>query len=265
MPEFTRSEPVTLSLHMHRGHAEVRAEETSTMTVTVTAEDGSDATGRVHIELDGDVLIVHAPDRGGPGWRRGPRVDVLVRVPAGSAVAAKSSSADVLLRGCYAAVRVDASSANIGLEEATGDVHLTTSSGNLDVGRVGGSLGAGSGSGKVHIGDVTGDVIARSSSGNVTVGSAATSIRAGSSSGDIEIGALRAGRAHLRTSSGNVTVGVVAGTSVWLDLTTSSGRTSSDLPMTDAPAGGAATLELRATSASGDISVHRAAALPAAA
>ncbi|WP_305789019.1 DUF4097 family beta strand repeat-containing protein [Symbioplanes lichenis] len=253
MPEFSRSEPVTLSLRLHRGHAEVHAEETDTITVTVSGDDD-----RFHVELDGDVLIVHAPERSGVGRWRSPRTGVLVRVPAGSAVAAQVPAADVELRGRYSTVRVDASSATITLDTATGDAHLKTTSGDVEVGQVGGALSAGSGSGQVRIGDVTGDVIAHSSSGAVRIGSAAGSVRAGSSSGDVEIGALRSGRADLKTSSGDVTVGVVAGTSVWLDLTTSSGRTNSDLPMTGAPAGGAAALELRATTASGDISVRRA-------
>jgi hypothetical protein len=89
-------------------------------------------------------------------------------------------------------------------------------------------------------------------------------VRAETASGHIEVGSLRQGQARLRTASGDVEVGVAAGTGVWLDLDTASGKSVTDLTMRgDTPPGdGAATLELRVRTASGDILVRRAMAEP---
>jgi hypothetical protein len=55
-----------------------------------------------------------------------------------------------------------------------------------------------------------------------------------------------------------MSVGVAQGTSVWLDLHSTSGRTRSDLAMSETPpTGSEAGLTLRIVSASGDIDVHR--------
>jgi DUF4097 and DUF4098 domain-containing protein YvlB len=87
-------------------------------------------------------------------------------------------------------------------------------------------------------------------------------LRATTASGDIEVGMVRRGQTDLRTASGDVEVGVAAGTGVWLDVNTSSGKTRNDLTMnpetaTDVAGRAAATLELRVRTASGDITIRR--------
>ena len=67
-----------------------------------------------------------------------------------------------------------------------------------------------------------------------------------------------AGRVTARTGSGDVRVGVVAGTPVWTDIRTASGRLSSDLPSTGEPGPDQPYLEVRATTASGDVTLHQA-------
>ncbi|MEV4642606.1 DUF4097 family beta strand repeat-containing protein [Actinoplanes sp. NPDC049548] len=267
MPEFDHSSPVTVSLRVQRGSAEVVAEQRETVRVDVTAPDGTDATDQFTIALDGDTLIVHAPDAGGWAWRRTAKVHVAVRVPLDSTVAAKSAAADLRLAGRYTTVQAVLSSADVHLEYATGDVQLKSSSGDITVDRVGGSLRMNTASGELRAGDVTGDVSAGTASGDIAIHRVGGSVNAQAASGDVEIGTISQGRADLRSMSGDVTVGVAPGTGVWLDLTTASGSTTSDLAMGDTPPEGraAATLELRVRTASGDINVHRALGHPAAA
>ena len=49
----------------------------------------------------------------------------------------------------------------------------------------------------------------------------------------------------------------VPGTPVWTDVRTASGRLSSDLPSTGEPAPDQPYLEVRATTASGDVTLHQ--------
>jgi DUF4097 and DUF4098 domain-containing protein YvlB len=93
------------------------------------------------------------------------------------------------------------------------------------------------------------------------VRSAAGSLRASTASGGVEIGSLRRGEAVIKTASGDVQVGVAPGSAVWMDLSSASGRSISDLTATgDAPpTDGPVELELRVRTASGNIRVRRAA------
>jgi DUF4097 and DUF4098 domain-containing protein YvlB len=268
MPEFDRSTPVTVSLRTQRGTVDIAAEERDTITVDVrpldnseTSREGADNT---RVALEGDTLVVHAPE--GSAWqlRRSPKLAITIRVPAGSSIQGKSASADIRATGRYAVARLDLASADVKVEEVTGDAHLTAASGDLTVGRVGGGLLLKSASGDLEVGDVTGDVSIETASGDIAIRSVGGSLRAGSASGDVEIGRVSRGQTQIKTASGDVKVGVAAGTGVWLDVNTASGDTKNDLTMEGAaPAEGRAALELRIRTASGDIHISRARDVPA--
>jgi DUF4097 and DUF4098 domain-containing protein YvlB len=265
MYEFDRSDPVTVVLRAHGGSVDVVAEERGTVEVDVQPYDGGDAgleaVRNTRVTLDGDTLLVQANGTENRIWRRWPRLRITIRVPAGSALHGRSASAGVRADGLYSTVQLDVASADVTLAEATGDVRLDAASGGVAVARVGGALHAKVASGALNIGDVMGDVIAETASGRIRVRSCGGSLRAISASGSVEIGMLRQGEAVIRTASGGVKVGVAAGSAVWMDLSSASGRSTSDLtargevPPTDGPV----ELQLRVRTASGDIRVHRAA------
>ena len=258
MYEFDRSTPVTVSLRLQRGTADLVAENRPDIQVGITGADGGDPPDRFTVTLEGDTLAVHAPEATW-NWRRTPKAHVVVRVPLDSALAVKSAAADVRASGRWSSCQANGASADMHVEEVTGDAHLKAASGDLTVNRVGGSLRINSSSGELRVGDVRGDVKADTASGDITIHGVGGSLQADTASGDVEVGVLSRGRSRLSTASGDVSVGVAAGTGVWLDLDTASGSTSSDLTMgAAAPGGQEATLELRVRTASGDIDVHRA-------
>jgi DUF4097 and DUF4098 domain-containing protein YvlB len=256
MYEFDRSTPVTVSLRLQRGTADLVAEDRLNAQVELTAEGVVEG---FTVVLEGDTLVVHAPESTW-NWRRTPKVHVLVRVPLDSALAVKSAAADVRAAGRWSTAQANVASADVHIEEATGDAQLKAASGDLTINRVGGSLRIGSSSGGLRVGDVTHDVKADTASGEIVINRVGGSLHAETASGDLTVGEVRQGKTRLSTASGDVSVGVAAGTGVWLDLNTASGSTSNDLAMGGAgPAGGQqATLELRVRTASGDIDVHRA-------
>ncbi|MEU4244149.1 DUF4097 family beta strand repeat-containing protein [Actinoplanes sp. NPDC026619] len=264
MYEFDHSTPVTLVLRAQGGLVEITAEERASIQVDVQPLDSSeaaqDAAQKTRVELDDGTLLIQAPGSEHWLWRRTPKLRITARVPIGSSLHAKSAAADLRATGVYSAAHITAASADIDVAEVTGDAHLDSASGDIVVGRVGGGLHIKSASGALHIGDVTGDVNAQTASGNIRAGSLESSVRAGSASGDIGVGRLRQGQASVKTASGDVQVGVAAGSGVWMDLSTASGRSTSDLTATGdvPPADNPITLELKIRTASGNIHVHRA-------
>ena len=263
MYEFDRSTPVAVAVRALSGVVEITAEERLTVEVEVTPLDGSaaarDAADETRVTLDGDALLIQVPGADSWSWRRTPKLRITAKVPAGSTLTGKTAAADVRAAGVYGSARFDAASADLDFGEITGDATLECQSGDVTVARVGGDLTAKTASGRLRIGDVIGDVNLTTASGDVQLRSGGGSLWAAAASGDIEIGRLSRGRAQVRTASGDVRVGLAAGTGVWMDLHTASGKTISDLtPHGPAAAEAAETpLELRIRTASGDIHVHR--------
>ncbi len=262
MPEFDRSTPVTVALRCPRGTVDITAEDRTTVVAEVVPLDGSDASraaaAATTITLDGDTLVVHAAEEPGRLWHRSAALALSVRVPTGSSIAADTASADVRAAGRFTTVRITTASGDVAVEDVTGDAVLQAASGDVRVGRAGGALRISSSSGDLEAGDVTGDVSADTASGDIGIRSAGSSVGAKSASGDITIGVVSRGKARVRSASGDVTVGVAAGTGVWLDVNTVSGSTRNDLTMGtgEAPATGAS-LQLRVTTVSGDITIRR--------
>ncbi|RZU48541.1 putative adhesin [Krasilnikovia cinnamomea] len=262
--EFTHDGPLDIRLEMHRGAAEVTAEAGDAVRVNVTPYDDSATARQVaenfRVQLDGDQLSVRPSEETGWPWRRSAKVHVVVQVPVGSALNARTASADLRTRGELSVLRADLASGDAFVERVTGAAQVKAASGDITLDRVGGSLHIGSASGDLRVGDVTGDVIANTASGDLTVRSIGGSLQARTASGDIEVGCLARGQANVHSASGDVTIGVARGTGVWLDLNTASGSTSSDLAIGQADEGGQQVgLELCIRTASGDIHVHRAA------
>jgi hypothetical protein len=267
--EFDCPQPVALSLRIAGGGAEIVAEDRQTATVDVRPFDGSDAAqeaaSATRVEMRDGALVVEAPEWTGWLFRRGPRVRVTARIPQGGDLTVKVASADVKAVGRYGTLSVNSASGDISVDHATGDGTVNTASGDVRLGRIDGELRLNAASGDLSIGHVGGDTSAHSASGDISIDRADASVKATTASGDVRVGVTSNGMTKINTASGDVSIGVATGTGVWLDLTTLSGDTHTDLAM---PEGGGdqstATLSLVVRTASGDIDVHRATATAAA-
>ncbi|MCM4077615.1 DUF4097 family beta strand repeat-containing protein [Paractinoplanes hotanensis] len=264
MYEFPHPQPVTVALHARNGVVRLHAEDRDDIQVTVEPMDGKDS-GREAAEstpvlLEGDTLVIGERDTVSWSLRRTPKLAITARVPAGSSLAGKSASADVAATGPWQTVKLDVASADVQIDEIAGDAALDSASGDLSVSRVGGSLRIGAASGDIRVGDVTGDVSAKSASGDMRLDAVDGRLRVSTASGDVRIGRLREGRSEIKTASGDVQVGIEAGAGVWLDVSTASGRTITDLTQQGAapPAADGPAVELTVRTASGDIHLHRA-------
>ncbi len=261
--KFDTPDGVHLELRIPAGTIEVETTDTSTTTVEIDNERDAQ---EFHVELTslnegGHRLLVEQRDRRfgiGFGWKR--ELHVRIVAPVGAHVGVETGSADLELRGSASSLSFRSGSGDLAFDDVTGDVAIKVASGDASGGSVEGDLSFHSASGDLEVGSVGRDAIARSASGDLRIGSVGRNVQSTTASGDVQIGSLSAGEASIRSVSGDVVVAVSRGTRVWLDLSSVSGSTGSDLAMSDGPQGDTKPeLELRASTVSGDIRVRRAA------
>ena len=102
----------------------------------------------------------------------------------------------------------------------------------------------------------TGDARLASANGQISVEQALASITAKTANGAIRIGEVIRGAVHLESSLGGLEVGVRQGSAAWLDLNSKFGKVRNTLEATAGPQDSDDTLEIRARTGMGDISVH---------
>lgn len=191
--------------------------------------------------------------------RVAPDVHIRVTCPHGVRADVKGVSADVRLHGRLSDVHAKTVSGDVQVGQVDGGLDAKTVSGDVSAGEVGGRAVAQSVSGDVELRRVVGPVELKTVSGDARVDEAGSSVEGQTVSGDVRLSSVGEGSVRLRTVSGDLTIGVRPGSKVWLDVSSKSGETVSELPVGDAPSQGEGpSLELRATALSGDIKISRA-------
>lgn len=257
---FTTPQPIAVDISNPRGGIEVVAADTSETSVDITSRF-EDLDADVRLDAGATTLTVEIPRR---RFGKQPRVTVTVRVPRGSRLVADAASASISVRGAMAGLELASASGSIQADEAHGSVVVRTASGSVRLGAVHDRLEVRSVSGSVRVAAVDAGAAVRVVSGSIEVGRAASDLRATSVSGSIRVQEVRHGTVELTSTSGSVHVGVRRGTLVWLDLSSVSGRTQSDL-VADTPGAGGdeSTVTLTARSISGGIHVRPSTSEPA--
>ncbi len=260
---FDTPDGVRLDIRIPAGEIEIEATDTATTTLEIENErDPQEFRIEFNPHPDGGhrLLVEQRGRRFGIGLGLRRELSVRIGAPTGAHVAVETGSADLTVRGTAGSLTFRSGSGDLSFEHVSGDATVNVASGDASGGAVEGDLIFHSASGDLGIGPVGGEAIANTASGDVRIGSVRRNLRSATASGDVQIGALSAGESSIRSVSGDVAVGVARGTRVWLDLSSVSGSTTSDLAMSDASPGDVqAELELRASTVSGDIRVRRAA------
>ena len=278
--------PGETRLDIRLGAGEVRIETAEVQETTVVLEPLRDndasraAIENARVELrnrgKGHEVVIDVRDRG-RGIFRNAEVLIAVTGPEGTSVESKSGSADVEGHGRFGSVEVETGSGDVEFGEIAGDAHVNAASGDVQLGSIGGDVRVNTASGDVQIREIggeakinsaSGDVIIRevrgelsvnSASGDVLVREAASTVGLNTASGDQEIGSVTTGKVTLKSASGDLKVGIREGTSLWVDARSRSGEVRSELPVSELPPdGNGPSVELRANTMSGDITVARA-------
>ncbi|QFG69371.1 DUF4097 family beta strand repeat-containing protein [Ornithinimicrobium pratense] len=179
-------------------------------------------------------------------------VDVIVHVPHGAQVEARTRVGDVSVTGVTGTTRITTGSGDLRAQECA-ELRASSGSGDISVG----TLTAGTvttGSGDVRVEECTGPgaLQLRSGSGDLTVRTRTGETTAATGSGDIDLD-LRAGGATLRTGTGDVVVRVPRETPVWLDLNTGLGDVTQRIDPVGPPQQGQDHLSVSVRSGTGDI------------
>lgn len=262
---------VRLDVRLASGLIEIEPTLEGRVEVELTAHDSESQqlvdAARVELRGSGDrqEVVVDVPARP-RSWNLGnllarQTISCRIQCPAGSDLKARSKSADIRARGTLGEVDVATASGDVLVADTLGDISIKSASGDLSAASVGGRATANTASGDVSIESVAGPVVANTASGDVEIHSAGSDVRANSASGDTNIGAVVRGSVVVNAASGDVRIGVRRGSRVHLDCSTVSGDARSELELgADEPEGDGPFVEVKARTASGDITITRAAA-----
>jgi hypothetical protein len=281
MPTFDTPEPIAVTVELGVGDLRIAASDRTDTMVEVRPSDPAKkadvtAAEQTRVEYAGGRLLIKAPK----GWRRytprggGESVDVQVELPAGSHLRGETGVAALRCQGRLGECRYKTGVGDIQVDQA-GTVHLRTGAGDITVERAGGHTELSTGSGTVRIesidgaavvknsngdtwiGEVTGDLRVHAANGRISVDQARETVAAKSANGDVRLGEVAHGAVLAQTAMGRVEIGIRDGVAAWLDLHTSFGKVHNDLDAGGRPGPGEDTVEVRARTSFGDITIHR--------
>ncbi len=281
MSTFDTPAPISALVELGVGELRVIASDRPDTVVEVRPTNPakqSDITAaeQTRVEYANGNLMVKAPK----GWRQytfrggNESVDVQIELPAGSRVQAEAGVAAFRCQGPLGesrfktgvgdvqleqvgAVQVKTGSGDVSVDSASGHADITTGSGAVRVGAIGASATIKDSNGDIWVGEVSGDLRASAANGEITVERANSTVVAKSANGPVRLGEVGHGEVTAQTANGSLEIGVRDGVAAWLDLKTHYGTVYNSLDTVEAPATGDATVEVRARTAFGDITVRR--------
>lgn len=280
MPTFDTPQPISVQLSLGFVVANVRvtAGDRADTTVDVRPNDTSNKADlkiaeQTRIDYTDGRLAVRAPKLGTLFGRTG-SVDVTIALPSGSQLQGETGMGEVVCEGRlgevrfktgYGGIRVDeagavklhSGSGDITVDGADGGAEITASNGAVNIRRIDGPATVKNSNGATWIGEVTGDLRVNAANGSVTVDHAPAGVTAKTANGSVRIGEVARGAVTLETAAGSLEVGIRTGSAAWLDLKTVSGRVHNELAEVAGPEKADQTVEVRARTYVGNITVRR--------
>jgi DUF4097 and DUF4098 domain-containing protein YvlB len=265
--QFDTPSPVALYVEIGAGEVDVTATDTAESRVQLSGRHADE----VEVTCDGRDLRIVAPKRRTGFFTSDDSINATIVVPSGSDLAVRTGSADLGVVGEVGGAHVKTGSGEVRIDVITGPATIETGSGDVEVEEArselrikcgsgdvttryaASSVAVSTGSGDVQIGTNHGPALVKTGSGDVRVVEADSDVSLVTGSGDLQIETARRGRFSAKGASGSIHVGIPAGTPVWTDISTVSGRIHSDVEGAGEPAEGADHVELRATTVSGDV------------
>lgn len=265
MPAFDTPKPISVELELGVGDLRVAASDRADTVVEVEPSDPakpSDVTAakKTRVEYANGVLQIKAPK----GWKRysfrggGESVDVLIELPTGSQLHGEAAVAALRCTGTLGDCRYKTGGSDIAIEQIGGSAELTTGTGSVSVNRIGGSARVKNANGDTWIGEVVGDLQVKAANGKIAVDHACAAVSAKTANGDILLDEVAGGAIVAETACGKVDVAVRPGVAAWLDLHSGFGHVRNFLDAGQQPGASDETVEVRARTSFGDITVRRA-------
>jgi hypothetical protein len=280
MTVFDTPAPIVVELELGCGAVRITASDRTETIVDVRPSDPAKsddvaAAELTRVEYAVGRLLIQAP-RGWKQWlpwRGGESIDVQIELPAGSDIRGESAIANLRCTGRMGECRYKTSLGDIQVDQAgpvqlktrgnvtvqcvTGPAEVATATGRARISRIQGPAVIKNNNGDTWIGEVTGDLHVNAANGNISVDCADSSVVAKTANGDIRLGEVLRGVILAQTARGRIEVGVRDGVAAWLDLDTRFGQVLSDLDAARSPEPGEDTVEVRASTDFGDITIRR--------
>lgn len=280
MPKYETPEPISVTLELGVGDVRITASDRKDTVVEIRPNDEADesdvkAAQQVGVDHANGTLRVTGPKTRLLDFSRRTRsVDVLIELPSGSRVSAQTQVGDYDCAGQLGECGLKTSVGDIRLER-TGPLRASTSAGHVSADGVTGHAEISTGSGRVRLGEVegtvevknahgdttidvvTGDVRIRAAHGDIRVERAGAGVEAKTSSGGIHLGEVVRGSVVLATGMGDLEIGVADGTAAWLEVNTGFGHVRNQLENATRPDETDETVEVRARTSHGDITIRR--------
>ncbi|MFF0480751.1 DUF4097 family beta strand repeat-containing protein [Streptomyces sp. NPDC004435] len=221
MQTFATAAPITTVIDIPAGRLRFVAADRADATVDVRPADATKsrdvkAAEETTVGFADGVLRVSAPKAKNQVLGQTGFIEVIVHLPAGSAVEAKAAAADLRSVGRLGDVTFTSAQGPVNLDEASG-ARLSVQDGDLTIGRLTGSA------------------------------------ELSTARGDLKIAEATTGTVTLTTQAGSISVGTAPGVSATLDAGTSLGRILNTLQNAEGSDAGVA---IRATTTLGDITAH---------
>ncbi len=259
--------PVELDLRLASGEIEVDPTADGRVEIDLIAHDEESQRlvddARIELSPHGHrpTIVVDVPQKRGFSinlFGRG-GIECRIRCPHDSGLSVRTKSADVSARGTLGGLNVATASGDIDVDRVSGGASVKSASSDFSAREIAGGVSIQTASGDIDISVARGPINVTSVSGDISIGEAYDNVNANSVSGDQDHGAVMQGVVAAHSVSGDVTIAVRRGSKAFLDCTTVSGDTTSELELTsDAPAGEGPLVEIRAKTVSGDIRITRA-------
>jgi hypothetical protein len=282
MPSFETPQPIAVRVELGVGDVRVAASERADTVVEVRPSDQGKrddvlAAEQTRVEYADGRLLVKVPKT----WRRwsprsdGGSVDISLALPAGSELNGEAAIAALRADGPLGDVRYSTGAGHMEVADA-GAVRLRTGAGDIEVGRALGHVDVSTGTGAVRIerlgatavvknsnggswiGEAAGSVRVSAANGTITIERALDTVAAKTANGEIRLGEVVRGAVVAETGYGALEIGIANGSAAWLDLHSGFGNVRSELEAGNAPAAGEDSVEVRARTGFGDITVRRA-------
>jgi len=233
---FSTPEPPELRINIPSGDIRIETSPDATQTYVEVSGPNEDD---VRIEQRRDQIVIEVERKKLFGFKGDWRI--LVTTGHGARLDVNVASADVTATGRLG---------NVSVDTASGDVRLEAVDGRLEVNAA---------SGDVRVEFAGGDIRVNAASGDVTVDQNEHDAKIRTASGDIVLRSAVQGKVDITSASGDVEVGVRRGSKVYIDASSMSGDMSSELDVSDTPPeSDGPTLDFRARTMSGDVTVRRA-------
>jgi hypothetical protein len=264
MKTFDTPEPVSLNLDLGVADVSIVASNRVDTVVEVTPSNPADssdvaAAQNTRVEFAHGVLKITAPK----GWKRhgfrggSESIDVRVELPTGSQLGGDGGVTTLRCSGTLGECRYKTGAGDISIEQVAGTAELTTGTGAVRVDRTGGLTTVKNGNGDTWIGDAEGDLQVKSANGKIAVDQSSAAVKAKTANGDIRLDAVTGGTIVAESACGKVDIALRTDVAAWLDLHTGFGRVRNLLDPCDGPGPSEATIDVRARSSFGDITVRR--------